>query len=87
MSFFILLVCALTSSLRSKVKFQRVGFFRIALTAVFELLVFVFLFIDRSLGATFSIFYFAGWLSASIAGFFTMIGYLMPSWFKQIIGT
>lgn len=85
--FFILLVRAITSSLQVKVKYQRIGFLMIALTAVFELLVFVFFFVDRFLGATFSIYYFCAWISASIAGFFAMVGYLMPNWFKELIGT
>ncbi len=63
----------------------RGGFFMIAMSAIFELLVFVFFFIDSFYPDGYSLFYFLGWISASIAGLFAMIGYLMPDWFKTLI--
>ncbi len=65
----------------------KTGFLMIAICAIFELLVFIFFFIDSYSDADYTIYYFLGWISASIAGFFAMIGYLMPDWFKNIINS
>ncbi|UCG01770.1 MAG: hypothetical protein JSW11_19450 [Candidatus Heimdallarchaeota archaeon] len=82
--FSVLLICALKSSLQSELRYQRAGFLMIAFTAVFELLVFVFFFVDRFSGAGFTIYYYLAWISASFAGIFAMVGYLLPSWFRRI---
>jgi len=63
----------------------RAGFLMIAVSALFELLVFIFFILDSFFPAGYSLFYFLGWTSASIAGLFAMIGYFMPSWFKNVI--
>ncbi len=63
----------------------KMGFLIIALCAIFELLVFIFFIFDSFYPAGYSPFYYLAWFSASIAGFFAMIGYLMPGWFKKLI--
>ncbi len=63
----------------------RAGFLMIALSALFELFVFIFFIIDSLFPAGYSLFYFLGWTSASLAGFCAMIGYLMPDWFKNMV--
>jgi hypothetical protein len=82
--FLILLIKAFQSTLNATTKLQKAGFFSIGLAAIFEILVFVFFFADRFLGGGFTIWYFNAWLSASIAGFCSMVGYLMPNWFRRI---
>lgn len=63
----------------------RAGFFMISLSALFELLVFVFFFVDRFSGGGFTIWYFMAWLSASLAGICSMTGYLIPRPFRWIV--
>ena len=65
----------------------RVGFFMIGTTAIFQLFVFILFFADRFAGGGYTIWYFLAWISASIAGIFAMIGFLMPAWFRKIILT
>ncbi|MFX1506829.1 MAG: hypothetical protein ACFFDC_12065 [Promethearchaeota archaeon] len=63
----------------------KVGFLMISISAIFELLVFIFFILDSFFPAGYSLFYFLGWTSASLAGCFAMIGYLMPNWFKNLV--
>lgn len=84
--FLILLNAAFRSSFSAKEKLPKAGFLMIGISAIFELLVFVFFFVDRFSGGGFTMWYFLGWLSASFAGFFSMTGFLMPNWFKRILG-
>jgi len=83
--FVILFVKAFQFARQSTERVPRVGFLMIALSAFFELTVFVFFFADRFLSGGFTIYYFLAWLSASLAGLSSMIGYLMPNWFKRVI--
>lgn len=85
--FLILLIKATQSAFQAEARLQRAGFLMIAITAIFELVVFVFFFADRFLGAGYTIWYFLAWVSASLAGLFAMIGYLMPNWFRRIFGS
>ncbi|MFX0182267.1 MAG: hypothetical protein ACFE95_04210 [Candidatus Hodarchaeota archaeon] len=85
--FLILLIKAAQSAFQAEARLQRAGFFMITITAIFELVVFVFFFADRFLGGGYTIWYFLAWVSASLAGLFAMIGYLMPNWFRRIFGS
>ncbi|PWI46457.1 hypothetical protein CEE45_16770 [Candidatus Heimdallarchaeota archaeon B3_Heim] len=84
--FLILLVKAFQATINSNTRLARGGFFMISLTAVFEILVFVFFFLDRFSPEGYTYWYFIAWLTASIAGLSSMIGYLMPNWFKRLLG-
>jgi hypothetical protein len=84
--FLILFVKALQAARQASTRLSRAGFSMITLTAVLEILVFVFFFLDRFSGGGYTYWYFAGWMSASLAGFSSMIGYLMPGWFRRIFG-
>ncbi len=63
----------------------KAGFLMISFSALFEILVFVFFFVDRFSGGGYTIWYFIAWLSASLAGIFSMTGYLMPRPFKWLV--
>ena len=67
-------------------RLAKAGFFFIGLTAILEILVFVFFFLDRFSGGGYTHWYFVAWMSTSLAGLSGMIGYLMPNWFKRIFG-
>ncbi|MHA2028751.1 MAG: hypothetical protein ACW99Q_05125 [Candidatus Kariarchaeaceae archaeon] len=84
--FAILLVKAISAARRADNRLSRAGFSMIGLTALFEILVFVFFFLDRFSGGGYTTWYFIAWLSTSLAGLTGMIGYLMPSWFRRIFG-
>jgi hypothetical protein len=84
--FSILLVKAFKAALRADNRLSRAGFSMIGMTALLEILVFVFFFIDRFSGGGYTTWYFIAWLSTSLAGLTGMIGYLMPSWFRRIFG-
>jgi hypothetical protein len=86
LGFLILLKSAFQSSFNAKEKLPKAGFLMIGFSAIFELLVFVFFFVDRFVGGGFTQWYFLAWLSASLAGLFSMTGFLMPNWFKKILG-
>lgn len=84
--FLILLNAAFRSSFSAKERLPKAGFLMIGCAAIFELFVFVFFFVDRFSGGGFTVWYFLAWLSASLAGLFSMTGFLMPNWFKKIVG-
>ena len=84
--FAILLVKAIGAARRADNRLSRAGFSMIGTTALFEILVFVFFFLDRFSGGGYTSWYFIAWLSTSLAGFTGMVGYLMPSWFRRIFG-
>ncbi len=83
--FLILFFKAIQFMRQSTESAPKAGFLLIGLSAIFELLVFAFFFADRFLGGGYTYWYFLAWLSASLAGMFSMIGYLMPNWFKRIV--
>ncbi|MHA1973884.1 MAG: hypothetical protein ACTSW1_12880 [Candidatus Hodarchaeales archaeon] len=83
--FMILFVKAFQFTKQSSDRVPKVGFSMIGLSAFFELLVFAFFFADRFLSGGFTSYYFMAWLSASLAGMCSMIGYLMPNWFKKLV--
>jgi hypothetical protein len=84
---FIILLRKSTQAIRqADNRLAKTGFFFIGLTAILEILVFVFFFLDRFAGGSYTYWYFVGWMSASLAGLSGMIGYLMPNWFKRIFG-
>ena len=82
--FSILLIKAINSARRADNRLSRAGFSMIGLTALFEILVFAFFFLDRFSGGGYTYWYFIAWVSTSLAGLTAMIGYLMPSWFRRI---
>jgi hypothetical protein len=84
--FTVLLRKAIGAARRADNRLSRAGFSMIGLTALFEILVFVFFFLDRFSGGGYTSWYFIAWVSTSIAGLTGMIGYLMPSWFRRIFG-
>ena len=84
--FMILLVKAIGTARRADNRLSRAGFSMIGMTALLEILVFVFFFLDRFAGGGYTSWYFIAWISTSLAGLTGMIGYLMPSWFRRIFG-
>ncbi len=84
--FLILFVKAFQATIRANTRVSRGGFLMISFSAIFEMLVFVFFFADRFAGAGYTIWYFVAWVTASLAGLCSMIGYLMPSWFRRVLG-
>ncbi|MHA1993949.1 MAG: hypothetical protein ACW97Z_05375 [Candidatus Hodarchaeales archaeon] len=84
--FLILFVKAFQATIKANTRVSRGGFLMISLTAIFEILVFVFFFLDRFSGAGYTYWYFIAWMTASVAGLSSMIGYLMPSWFRRLLG-
>ena len=82
--FSILLVKAFSAARRADNRLSRAGFSMIGTTALLEILVFVFFFLDRFSGGGYTSWYFIAWVSTSLAGLTGMIGYLMPSWFRRI---
>ncbi|MFX0052564.1 MAG: hypothetical protein ACFFAJ_17775 [Candidatus Hodarchaeota archaeon] len=82
--FLILFIKSLQAVFQAEARLQRAGFLMITITAIFELMVFIFFFADRFLGGGYTTWYFLAWLSASLGGLFAMVGYLMPNWFRRI---
>jgi hypothetical protein len=84
--FLILFVKAFQATVKAPNRVAKGGFLMISFTAIFEILVFVFFFLDRFAPTGYTYWYFIAWLTASLAGLFSMIGYLMPSWFRKLLG-
>jgi hypothetical protein len=84
--FIILFVRAIQSTIKANTRVSRGGFLMISFSAIFEMLVFVFFFLDLFTGAGYTGWYFVAWVSASLAGICSMIGYLMPNWFRRLLG-
>ena len=84
--FIILFRKAFQATRKAPTRVTRGVFFMISVTAILEIFVFVFFFLDQFSGGGYSIWYFVAWLTASIAGLSSMIGYLMPNWFRKLLG-
>ncbi|MHA1207971.1 MAG: hypothetical protein ACTSSA_04230 [Candidatus Freyarchaeota archaeon] len=64
----------------------RYGFLMITLTAVFLSLFFVFLFVESALTEGWSIFIPIAWTMGLFAGISAYIGYVLPNWFRKLVG-
>ena len=85
LGFAILIYRALKETRLITDKLSKYSFTIIGISGVFEVLVFVFFFADRFMPEGYTIWYFLAWLSASIAGLCSMIGFLRPRWFKRLV--
>ncbi len=75
---------------KSNNKQSRIGFSMFAMYGVFLILVFVSFLIDVIIvtlkGTAYNIEYYLGWTFATLASISAYLGYVMPSWFKSIMG-
>lgn len=67
-------------------KVYRYGFILIIMTSVFLSLFFVFYFIDGTLTQGWSIFEPIAWTMGLLASISAYIGYVLPKWFRKIVG-
>lgn len=67
-------------------KVYRYGFILIMMTSVFLSLFFVFYFIDGTLTQGWSIFEPIAWTMGLLASICAYIGYVLPEWFRRIVG-
>lgn len=81
--FFILVYKSYKARAKTTVPLHRGGFLAIGLSGLLEIFVFIFFFIDILFGGGFTIWYMLAWGTASLAGFSSMSGFLMPNWFKN----
>ncbi|WXG39541.1 MAG: hypothetical protein WED07_01680 [Candidatus Freyarchaeum deiterrae] len=86
MTYIPLIYLAVKAFRESDKKLSRYGFVMIALTSVFLALFFVFFFIEAVLTEGWSIYVPIAWTMGLIASIFAYIGYVLPNWFRRLVG-
>jgi hypothetical protein len=86
MTYIPLIYLSVRASRITEKKVFRYGFLMITMTSLFLALFFVFMFIEAALTEGWSIFILIAWTMGLLASISAYIGYVLPNWFRRLVG-